>query len=376
MCRGDFYDCFAHPPYNEFEWRRLTQEQLWDIFCPACEKNYGERLADLYDTELADLTDAFQKLPHLEALDLNARLKDHKPSEDAQDISNLTNVVDSAHDFIQPKQLTALITAAFRAEKRIRSFRILGPPKGCIWKSETLIDMIVPVLQESYHFTLDVGPQSKPGGFGFSACLTLAINAPKLVTLRLTKRGYRGVGMRHTSPLSRTRFKGVHWARLQCLQLEGIHSTQAILQDLLKDHQGTLCVLKLGEIFLRPYQGPPDLGYDDNIISLIHFMQDTMKLRSFNFAGILIAYRGDYWIIDKGGMHGTYHSSMPPHIRCLKHRVERFVIEGGECPLRFENGRYRADSWPEGDDSWKALTSEQVPEKMDWRKYTWRVLDL
>lgn len=80
-----------------------------------------------------------------------------------------------------------------------------------------------------------------------------------------------------------------------------------------------------------------------------------MLLKSIYFVGRLFDSSSEEWKVEGFNRAGRLDLSVPAETNCLKHRIQRFVIKGGECLLRIDGRGTRTEVGPDGDDSWRAL---------------------
>lgn len=92
---------------------------------------------------------------------------------------------------------------------------------------------------------------------------------------------------------------------------------------MLEAHATTLRSLTLGVIVMTPEWANLSLVYG-SWDSIINFLHNSLKLDYVTFQGIIANSGSESWRADD-----KIHSS-----ECLRNRIERFVVSGGEYPLR------------------------------------------
>lgn len=152
---------------------------------------------------------------------------------------------------------------------------------------------------------------------------------------------------------------GAHWPNLKRLKLQALGATDISLKKLLTTHAASLRSLELAHIILEQYQqdGEERRG---SWVEIIPFLQTSLRLDTVRLGGYLRNGWDEKWILrdPDESYHWLPEAKQPPERgSCLKHRVERFVVEGGPCPLLMPHEAAERDCVGFGDESWRYLRS-------------------
>lgn len=170
------------------------------------------------------------------------------------------------------------------------------------------------------------GPKSR----GFVA--TMIAEAPLLHTLEVS---FNTILDRSSAgDLSLLFEHRAYWPRLKTLQLQAIRTSESALRAFLIAHTLTLGSLELRDMFLHEVgssRGP--------WVSIILFLESALNLEKVRLGGILSNGSNEGWYvhdpdeIEFWGTRGTHPNLPPPKGSCLKHRIEQFIVKGGEVPV-------------------------------------------
>ena len=184
----------------------------------------------------------------------------------------------------------------------------------------------------------------------------------------------------YSSPWSRLFFcqlwpTAVHYRSLNRLSLSGIRTPQTALTDFLALHAPTLRSLKLSTVEFE-YKKVRGEIYAGSWVGMIHFLQRHMNLTNVNLELWLSNRWDETWSLwhnqideDRDSDDSMFKKTLEcPIENTLKYRVEKFITEGGECPLDIPQGRKHEDPkiyWTEiGDATWR-LTEYRFPFASD-----------
>lgn len=134
-----------------------------------------------------------------------------------------------------------------------------------------------------------------------------------------------------------------YWRTLHRLVLQGFSTTEKFFKKFLKTHAASLKSLELGNMSF------PSLGEKPNgsFLSLIKFLQSSMKLEHMEFNGTFCNHWDEGWVVN-------WKNKFTNDEECLKSGIERFIVHGGRCPLKAPDKKLDDDDWRHrGDDSWR-----------------------
>lgn len=173
-------------------------------------------------------------------------------------------------------------------------------------------------------------------------------SAPDLKTLELCFGCLSFQIIEHMIELSQLLKYRVYWPILQRLVLQGFCTTENIFKMFLRLHAASLKSLELSNMSLST----PDYldsakfpYYNGSFLSLIEFLQSSLKLEHVEFYGTLCNYWDEGWVV----------SEYIDEEQCLKSHIKRFIVYGGDhCPLQAPDTRNKHDGWDtRGDKSWR-----------------------
>ena len=151
--------------------------------------------------------------------------------------------------------------------------------------------------------------------------------------------------------------QGVQWPKLKRLRLQGVEGSDVYLKSLLTDHVTSLRFLELADFDLEVYRHDGKRCHG-SWVDIILFLHQHLKLESVRLNGILSNRWDEAWCStnpDERSAHDNfwYRVGNP----CLKHKIERFVVEGGTFPLPAPDDIIKAGDWQhiqfDNDGSWE-----------------------
>lgn len=149
-----------------------------------------------------------------------------------------------------------------------------------------------------------------------------------------------------------------HWPSLRDLRLGVIATDWTTLHDFLTTHAHTLRSLELSDIAIAAESA--SLWKKASWITIIQFLQKSLQLQHVRLEGRLLAPR-DGWIT-----HNDQHCQARAELfvsddekreNCLRKRIHRYILSGGECPLQSPD---RVKPENQGDYSWRYTTLRQL----------------
>ena len=139
---------------------------------------------------------------------------------------------------------------------------------------------------------------------------------------------------------------GGHWPSLKQLKLRALQATDISLIKLSTTHATTLRSLELAYIGLLHYQldGKECHG---SWVEIILTLQSHLCLQTVRLDGNLSNGWNEGWSAVDHNKSDDWHfvGERPEEVPCLKHRVERYVVEGGTCPLPLPYHAEESGGW-------------------------------
>ena len=165
--------------------------------------------------------------------------------------------------------------------------------------------------------------------------------------------------------------RDVQWPNLKYLKIHSVKGRDYHLKSLLTDHATTLRVLEIADFDLELYQRGGKKCHG-SWVDIILFLQSSLHLQSVRLEGSLSNRLDEAWWSMDIDEEDDYDISL--HGPCLKHRIQRFVVEGGTFPLPMHDAVVRAGGWEhveyDADPSWNfdfelLHVAEQYPNSND-----------
>lgn len=170
-------------------------------------------------------------------------------------------------------------------------------------------------------------------------------NAPDLKTLELFFGRLPSVISESVMKLGQLLKSRSHWPTLQRLVLQGFCTSEVDLRRLLGTHAATLKSLGLSDVDFPPL-GRQQESSGGSFFSLIKFLKSSLSLEHMEFNGTFCNHWDEGWVVN-------WRNEYAHDKECLKVDIERFVVYGGECPLKAPDVD-EDESWADqGDDSWR-----------------------
>ena len=221
-------------------------------------------------------------------------------------------------------------------------------------EGEELSVKMLTVMERCKHFELEMGYHSDPWN-GPGRIAAMIARAPYLHTLKLIVDTMEVEFEQLISP-------GVHWPNLRRLKLQGFGAAEPALRELLMDHSPSLRSLELVNIELKEsgFQGGKD---DSSWVLITLFLRNSLNLDFFRFGGFLSNdSKNEVWSVTEPDGSDYWLANPPANGSWLKHRIERFVVDGGSFPL------FTADT-PQGFKWHELIESEQCQYDGSWEPF-------
>ena len=304
-----------------------------------------------HEVETQDLINGFAKLPRLKEICFIFQ-EEFRPSKFCQ-LSPITQETliwpEPVHGWLHGKNLTALLEAAHAAQTLFKSIKALGVPWSVFQQSEEVSSMMASATKACQHLAIDVDPDDDPesgrgSGRGNLAKMISSSASLRTLEVSLGHLGNQRQGKwKSDAELSEIVDPKVHWPYLKRLKLQGLVATDVSLKNLLTHHSTTLRSLDLIHFQLEPYQ-LDGKEYHGSWIEIIVFLESSLSLDNVRLDGQLSNGRDElWWAEDCGDSDSRFRC--PQKGPYLNHLIERFIVEGGTCPLPFPHDPDRPANW-------------------------------
>lgn len=346
-----------------------SREQLRDYY----ERIHNEKLLMKWGLEKIYLVNALQGLSNINQI---AFCIDN-PSSRCSSASTFPMSGIDRPTLLEPQDYTGCDCHAyhFRAlvhalsmGKSLEPFRCFGLPS----EASPDPDAIIQTMSGCHNFLLHLDYPDDDIGSRAVIVSQMIAGAPYLRTLNISFEY-----LSHNAPeaninLSQLIELRCYWPNLKRLALQAIYCTNEALRAFLTSHASTLRTLKLAYIDLVQNPATPN-DYTGSWVSKMLFLEQTLSLEEVQLNGNYSNSRDEAWPIhDPSDANywwcmGTPKGKIPPVGSCLKHRIEQFLVEGGNFPLPVPKARmpWQYLSFP-GDDSWsfdyRSLESDSSPQ--------------
>ena len=334
--------------------RSFAADRLSRHYKNFCKHYQSEKFMETYNLEHTYLVIALDRLPKLEEIQFDCggpytghRIKDSNVSVLWESLSTIgRETLVEPDDYGSDEHFGTLLCAVNRVRKRPAIVQGHNLAWEAFDRSKEVSGDMIEIMAKCQHLSLSFDAVDTINSRALVA--RMIAGAPFLQTLDISfghlpsEEGIYVIGL---SQLIQFR---CHWPQLKRLELSGLCSTDKALREFISSHASTLRVLELGDILLIEDEELPG-NHRGAWVSMILFLRQTLSLQKVRLDGYLQASSSEAWCIHDPDLDGYWTDGRPPPPvgSCVKHRVERFVIEGGELPLP------RGDfDYFEGDDSW------------------------
>ena len=372
-----FYN--AHLCKNIDEWaesfairelsRNLTPEELQVHYQKFCAHRHSEQLVGRYDIETQNLTSAIAKLPQLDEVCFDYGEHHSLLDDDSIRLDQFSSV--AWETLVEPEwpggakfhagQFTALLKAAHRFQRPLHTVKALSVPWRAFQQSKEVSDMMASATKACQHLQIELIFVPDQGNRRANLAKLIS-SSPYLQTLEISfDCQYASHGI-YTVMLSKLFEAGAHWTNLNRLKLGTVKATDTSLMNLLTTHATTLRSLELANIYLEGYQRDGK-DYHGSWVDIILFLQRSLSLGTLRLGGYLSNGLDEAWCLHDPDESEHWHNRdlRLEEGSCLKHRIERYIVEGGTCPLPMPHEAKASGGWnyidSGGDSSW-AFTSE------------------
>lgn len=380
---SDYEDWYSHlvrstgePSDDDYEYNRamscleIDEEELKQCYARYCFWVESEEQVQMNDNARRWMSEAMSLLPNLTSVTLARRYEPNWPGIKVKLPSRIAH--ESLHNPSTwagikhyPDQFGDLMRATCASGVKLQ--RLDG--SGICWRDfEDCSDSLVPNAQGVSHLSLELEGFEDEEWDRKGAMVREVLNsASGLQTFEISFKpafdyGGRFLQMRTFLP------HHVHLSTLKRLKLEAICGRQFELIDLLSRNAATLRSLELGYITFHHGLGKNDTRTGSWTV-MIRFLQQHLSLAEVSLYGNLgngLGYgENECWGVytERWWRHSNdsnRDAELPPLEETLKYRIERYIVEGGVCPLDNPNDGTLDDrrSFWEGiqDYSWHMFT--------------------
>ena len=339
--------------YEDFEEWSQTFRQLHSTFTTqdGNEMHHARYLTQLGSEHIMDhyqhLTHILAKLPRLSDVCFGCDVEYHTarqmPISECQRRANWSRDGIARCDFeFYSGELTIFLRAADAVQKFLNTVKVFGIPWSVFHQSKEIPVLMTAAVEACQHLTLGL---INDGTEGIADLTKMISGASCLHTLEISYDVLQYENKPYIIRLSHIFRRGVHWPNLKRLKLQGIEARDVQLKRLLTDHVTCLRSLELADIDLEIYrhEGNRCRG---SWVEIILFLHHSLNLESVRLNGVLSNQSDEVWLSsDPDERHNDGKSWYPTDGPCLKHRIERFVVEGGTFPLPMPSDAVRARVW-------------------------------
>ena len=347
----------------------LTLEELQVHYGKFCAHHHSEQLMRKYDIENQDLTSAIAKLPQLKEVCFASGKHHMLPNDDTVSLDQFSSVAQET--LVEPDwlggfkfhagQFTALLKAAHTVQRPLHTIEALRVPWRVFQQSKEVSDMMASATKACQHLRIElmVGPDLENGRANLAKMIS---SSPCLQTLELSF-AYLYCSDQSLAIMLPDLFEArAHWPSLERLKLMTIKATDTSLMNLLATHATSLRSLELADIYLEGYR-LDEKKCHGSWVEIILFLQRSLSLKTIRLGGYLSNELDETWCShdpDESD-YWRYVDGRPEEGSCLKHRIERFIVEGGTCPLPMPHEAKASGGWNciyfGEDSSWASVRS-------------------
>lgn len=320
-----------------------------------CKHFFSEQHLQKDGLEQEYLTDAFEKLPNLAHIMLDPG---KTPSETKiNSVSQLSRV--GRESLVEPnfeggrkfhgKQFFALLMAAISTGKRLRTIRAQNSlPWDIFAQNQEILDNIIETTRSCLQFSISI-EVGRDKIYGTDIFAKMIANASFLEVLEISfdhdPDPYNYISI--TTTLSHLFEHRALFSCLRRLKLQGLQTSESYLRSFLTRHSSTLRSLKLANMeLIEGIEADSSMfGSSGSWASIIRFLATDLRLLRMKFKGNFTNTTPQGWCVrlryenwrccelHVGGDDPWRRSDAPSGESCLKYRIEKFIVEGGECPL-------------------------------------------
>ncbi|MCJ1265140.1 hypothetical protein MMC22_005015 [Lobaria immixta] len=330
----------------------------------------GQNHLNTDDNAKQRLIKALGKLPQIDSIEFVSG--DGEPEEDIMDQKPWSFLTAIGRETLSEscsiggfehhnKQFVALVQAASQSCKNLTTIKGVGL-EWEIFDEPNQLRTIFGAVKHVQHLVLEISnfPMFDTEGHRRKLAQVIA-DARDIKTLKLCFGELPMERSDHVMKLHQLLRYRSRWPVLQRLVLEGFNTTEYAFKRFLKSHAASLKFLGISNMeFPLLGDGDTEQQPTGSIVSLIKFLQFSLNLEHVEFSGTLCNHWDEGWVVN-------WDNEFTHDEHCLRSRIQRFIVHGGDCPLqRDEKGKddeddeddeyddYYDDGWEHyGDRSWR-----------------------
>ena len=334
-----------------------------------CAHRHSEQLMQQYDTETQNLVSIIAKLPQLEKVCFACDEECASLSDGPVSFDNLGSI--ARETLVEPTlwggldfhagQFIALLEAVHTVQKPLNAVKALGVPWSVFQQSKVVSAMMVSAVNACQELRIEFrnGVDRENGRANLAKMIS---SSPSLQILEISFEYAQFRNRSWVIKFSELFGAGAHWPNLERLKLRTVKAAQTSLINLLTTHAASLRSLELADINLERYR-LDEKEYCGSWVDIIIFMQHSMSLETVRLGGYLSNGLDEVWCLHDPDESDYWHDvgTRPEEGSCLKHRIERYIVEGGTCPLPSPHDAKESGGWNcidfDGDSSWQFFQS-------------------
>lgn len=236
------------------------------------------------------------------------------------------------------RHIIAGLKAAHTLQKPLVTFKAHGLSWAIFEQSEEVVNMMIAATRNCQHLAIHLSPQDGVlDGSGHTkgkeSMATMASRSILLDTLDISfNYGNVFASLKRKVKLPEIFKAGHHWPNLKRMKLQGFGTTDASLMEVLSTHANTLESLELAFIHLENNLRDGE-KCPVSWIEMFFYLHNSLNLRYISLRGELANDLDEMWCFRELGPNDRDWGEGPGKPSQLKHRIERFIVEGGICPL-------------------------------------------
>lgn len=336
---GDGFHC-SRQELDDFK-ATLTADQLEYHYQRFCEYLYSQRLLQKYDLEYDYLVTALGSLPGLQNICfdsdiLKSRLRGPMSLDSLSQMGREALVEPWAlgqHESTD-RQFANLLLAVNKAQKHVKVFEARGVPWDALCQSVATLAAMTNAVEHVDTISITTNEAIDPLD-GRESIARMISNASSLKVLEISFTYLPYENKTDVVDLSHLLEYRTYWPCLRRLHLQAMSTTELFLRKFLTTHMSTLRSLELKHLDLDMHESESG-EVRGSWVSIILFLQSDLELKDVRLGGNLSNNWDEAWCIhgpDEDDQSVDIQRSSNSGGSCLKHRIERFVVHGGEFPL-------------------------------------------
>ena len=233
------------------------------------------------------------------------------------------------------RQVTALLKASHMLKKPLNTVKAFGIPWSFLQRSKEMFNTMTSLTKACRHLAIEFNMREE--NLDTESTINkradvrpMLSNSPFLHTIEISltyreRQDPKEYALRLPEVLN----AGAHWPDLKRLKLQGLKAKSISLVEMLAAHATTLRSLELADIYFESYKRNGK-EYHGSWMDMILFLESDLNLTAVRLAGQLCNSLDEVWQLDEPlGIE-----RLSSDEKYLKYRIERFITEGGPCPIQ------------------------------------------